>query len=334
MKPEGNGVTAADVARQAGVSKWTVIRAFKPDARIAQETKERVLSVARSLNYQPNLLARSLATNRTEQVAILVDDFENPYKLPTLRQLTARLQQEGLMGFLININKDFSREAALLNAQQRRVDSIVFFGAAYDPATISDQILNASDQPIYVLARESVSSPLPSVYTDPVHAVGALSAHIYARGYRNPVYVAGPERSQTAVGRRQQYRKFWSAHGISTLPEINAGAYDPQASKQAIRSYLATTPTDQRCDVMLCENDILAIGAIDTLRYELGLRVPEDIAVAGFDDISLAGMDAFSLTTYRQPYEEMVDRLVEMLVGRTPPDTTALQGEIVIRTST
>jgi LacI family transcriptional regulator len=334
MRSDGNGVTAADVAREAGVSKWTVIRAFKADARIAKETKERVLAVAHTLNYRPNLLARSLATNRTEQVAILVDDFENPYKLPTLRHLTARLQQEGMLGVLININKDFSREAALMDAQQRRVDSVVFFGAAYDPATISDQILNASDQPIYVLAREAVSAPLPCVYTDPVHAVEALSAHLYARGYRKPVYVAGPERSQTAVGRRQQYRKFWSAHGISTLQEINAGAYDPKASKLAIHRYLADTPKDQRCDVMLCENDILAIGAIDTLRYELGLRVPEDIAVAGFDDISLASMDAFSLTTYRQPYEHMVDLLVGMIVGRTAPSSTALVGDLIVRTST
>ena len=334
MKPNGTTVTAADVAKKAGVSKWTVIRAFQPDARIAAQTRERVLSVARELHYQPNLLARSLATSRTHQVAILVDDFENPYKLPTLSRLTAKLQAEGLLAFLVNVNEDFPQNAAIIDARQRRIDSIIFFGSAYDPASISDQVLDATQQPIFVLARESVSHPLPSVFTDPRHAIEELSNHAFERGYRNPVYIAGPTRAYTAVGRRQQYRKFWKAKGVDPMPEINAGAYEFKAACDSIKAHFVNGSGGAPYDVVLCENDLLALAALETLRYDFGLRVPEDVAVVGFDDISLAGFQSISLTTYRQPFAEMVDELIEMVVGRKVPESIALRGELVIRSTT
>lgn len=99
--------TAKEVADAAGVSKWTVIRAFTPGASITEESKRRVLEAAAVLNYTPNLLARSLATNLTHQVAVFVDDFANPQKLPFLETLTERLQAEGLVAVLININNHF-----------------------------------------------------------------------------------------------------------------------------------------------------------------------------------------------------------------------------------
>ncbi len=100
----GRKATATDVAREAGVSKWTVNRAFKLDASIAEESRKRVLEAAERLGYRPNLLARSLSTKTTQQVALLVDDFGNPHKLPVLKTLTAALQREGLVATLINID--------------------------------------------------------------------------------------------------------------------------------------------------------------------------------------------------------------------------------------
>lgn len=334
MSNSGQMVTAADVARKAGVSKWTVIRAFKPDGRIAHETRERVLKAARDLNYQPNLLARSLATNKTHQVAILVDDFDNPYKLPTLKRLTAGLQHEGMLALLVNINEDFSHQAAISDARQRRIDSIVFFGTSYDPTEVSEHIVRASGQPIFVLARESMNDMLPSLFTDPVHAVNELGEHIYARGYRKPVFVGGPAPISTALGRRRQYRKLWKTKGVDSLAEINAGVYDYKTACRAIRDFLSSEKHAGRYDVLLCENDILALAALDVIRYELGLKVPQDIAVAGFDDIDLASAKSYDLTTYRQPVESMVDELIEMLAGRKPAKTVKFRGEARLRSTT
>jgi LacI family transcriptional regulator len=102
--------TASDVARAAGVSKWTVTRAFTPGASIAEDSRKRVLEAAERLSYRPNLLARSLATKSTQQVAVLVDDFANLHKLPFLEKLTAALQADGMVAMLINPDKGFSRD--------------------------------------------------------------------------------------------------------------------------------------------------------------------------------------------------------------------------------
>ncbi|WP_164871831.1 LacI family DNA-binding transcriptional regulator [Solirhodobacter olei] len=334
MKEDGAAATAADVARLAGVSKWTVIRAFKTDGRIAEKTRRRVLDAAATLNYQPNLLARSLATRRTHQVAILVDDFDNPYKLPTLKRLTAGLQREGLLAFLVNINDDFTHSVALSNAQQRRVDSVVFFGTAYDPTAASAQILRSSSQPTFVLARESAHDTLPSVFTDPVHGVTELAEHVYERGYRKPVFVAGPPPAATPLGRRRQYQKFWKARGLETLPEIRVNVYDYKTACRVIGERFESDPQIRACDVLLCENDILALAALDVVRYDLGLKVPSDVAVVGFDGIDLAASGSYRLTTYRQPFQEMVDELIEMITERKPARRLVLRGEAIIRSTT
>lgn len=334
LKEDGATATAADVARLAGVSKWTVIRAFKTDVSIAEATRKRVLDAAATLNYQPNLLARSLATRRTHQVAILVDDFDNPYKLPTLKRLTAGLQREGLLAFLININDDFTHSVAISNAQQRRVDSVVFFGTAYDPTSASALMLRSSSQPTFVLARESAHDTLPSVFTDPVHGVTELAKHVYERGYRKPVFIAGPAPAATPLGRRRQYQKFWKARGVPELPEIHAGVYDYKTACRIIRESFESDPKFSACDVLLCENDILALAALDVARYNLGLKVPSDMAVVGFDDIDLAASKSYNLTTYRQPFEVMVDELIEMITERKPAQRLVLRGEAVIRSTT
>ena len=333
MRKTNQPATAADVARRVGVSKWTVIRAFKPDGRIARKTRDRVLEAAGQLGYQPNLLARSLATNKTFQVAILVDDFDNPYKMPTLRRLTASLQREGVLAFLVNINDDFTHQKAIVNARQRRIDSLIFFGTAFDPAIIRDEMTKGSEIPIFVLARESTIGSLPSIFTDPDSAIQEICEFLYPRGYRSPIFVAGPKTISTALGRRRQYRKFWKSKGLESLPEIEVGVYDYGNAVVAIRKYFSEIPVHLRPDVLLCENDILAMAAMDVVRSDLSLVVPDSVAVVGFDGIDLATSKSYDLTTYRQPFEQMVDKLVDMVVGHTPPKKVAMRGELIIGSS-
>ncbi|WP_210527612.1 LacI family DNA-binding transcriptional regulator [Rubellimicrobium arenae] len=321
-------VTSADVARAAGVSKWTVIRAFDPAAPIAEMTRTKVLAAAAQLDYRPNLLARSLATQRTHLVAILVDDFENPYKLPTLAHLTAALQREGMLGILININDSFDHFAAITDARSRQVDAIVLFGTVFRPEIVA----RAGSTPCFVLARESTIPGVTSVYTDPVPAMRALGEHLHGRGVRRPAFLRGPRTQSTALGRCREFVSFWAEQGVQ-VPVINAGVYDRESAAEAVHRWLPTVPGVPGCDALACENDILALGALDALRYRLGLRVPQDIAVVGFDDIDLAAAPSFDLTTYRQPFRDMVEALVQMLTGKRPAETLRLTGDLVLRGS-
>ena len=154
--------TAKDVAREAGVSKWTVNRAFNKGAPIGAENRERVLEVAKRLGYRPNLLARSLATKSTHQVAVLADDFDNFHKLHQLKLLTAALQREGLLAALINVNQPGDHVAAIFNADQRQLDAIVLVGTSFRDESLREGALQPGGPPLFVFGREtrSISSPL------------------------------------------------------------------------------------------------------------------------------------------------------------------------------
>lgn len=326
-------VTAADVAMRVGVSKWTVIRAFDPNGRITEETRRKVLAAAEELNYQPNLLARSLRTSQTHQVAILIDDFSNPFMLPALGCLAAKLQDAGLLSVVLNINENLSHLRAIASARQRRLDAIISFGVSFDPKSFVTELDLTQGSPVYVLARESTSASLPSLYTEGRSAVTAMSEHLYAKGYRRPVFFGGPKSAATALGRRRHYQEFWVAKGLATLPEIAAPHYELGAASKAFRSYLEGDFRKAPADVILCENDILAIAALDVARFEHGLRVPQDIAVVGFDNIPLAGTRAYDLTTISQPYPDMIDAVIEMILGNIPTESKAFPGELVLRSS-
>jgi LacI family transcriptional regulator len=325
--------TAKEVAEAAGVSKWTVIRAFTPGASITAESKRKVLEAAAALNYSPNLLARSLATNLTHQVAVFVDDFANPHKLPFLEALTERLQAEGLVAVLININRHFDHVHALLNADQRQVDAIILFGTAFRDETLRDRRLGPGMPPMFVLARDSQIEGVPAVACDAERALQEIVDHLYERGYRRPGFMAGAKTLSTALGRRRHFIDCWRKRGVHDVHELSSEKYSAKAGADAARNYLERTAAAERIDVLMCENDILAIGAIDAIRSEFGLGVPEDLAVVGFDNLDLGAASAYRLTTYEQPKDEMMDAIVGMVTGRRQPETLALPGRLVVRDS-
>ncbi|AYG64465.1 LacI family DNA-binding transcriptional regulator [Rhizobium jaguaris] len=326
--------TAKQVAEAAGVSKWTVIRAFTPGASITEESKRRVLESAARLNYTPNLLARSLATKSTGQIAVFVDDFANPQKLPFLETLTEQLQAVGRVAMLININNHFDHVHALLHADQRQVDAIILFGTAFRDETLTDRQLGNGTPPMFVLARDSQIDGVPAVVCDAELALRDIVDHLYSRGYRRPGFMSGAPALSTALRRREYFSKFWSEKGITHVEQLSAQKYSLQAGALGIRNYLSDTSGKERIDVLMCENDILALGAMDEMRGRFDLRIPEDIAVVGFDNYELGGSSAYSLTTYEQPLREMVSIIIRMIKGEVDPETVTLPGELVVRSST
>ena len=326
--------SSTDVAIAAGVSKWTVIRAFDPEASIADSSRERVLKEAAKLGYRPNLLARSLATKTTNLVAVLVDDFVNFHKLPVLEMLTLALQAEGMAAILININQRFDHLEALLNAGQRQVDAVILLGTAFRDETLQNRANQDSSPPLFVLARESTIGSIPSVHCDAEKSMMEIGVHLWERGYRRPGYMSGPRTLSTALGRGRHFSEFWQNKNISNISLMSAGSYDPLDAASAFRKYLETTPASERIDVLMCENDALAIGAIDVARYEFGLHVPKDLAIIGYDGIPITAVPAYNITTYEQPMEKMVQTLISMMKGRLELKSMLLPGRLIVRGST
>lgn len=325
--------TAEDVALAAGVSRWSVTRALTPGAIISDKTRAAVMAAAEQLGYRPNLLARSLNTRTTHQVAVLVDDFANPHKLVALERLTAALQAEDRVALLIHIGRHFDHAHALLHAGQRMVDAVVLLGTDFRDETLQ-AAHEAGSPPLFVLARESAVEDIASVSCDAEGSMREIVAHLVARGYRRPGFMSGPVALSTGLGRQRHHSAFWAAQGVTRVPELYAGAYDRHAAASALRRYLAEVPAHERIDVLVCENDVLALGAADVARHEAGLQVPQDLAIVGYDGSDLAGLAGFDLTTFEQPMEAMAHTLVEMLLGRRLPEPVALPGRLVVRGST
>jgi LacI family transcriptional regulator len=200
--------TAKEVAEAAGVSKWTVIRAFTPGASITDASKQKVLEAAKALNYSPNLLARSLATNTTHQVAVFVDDFANPHKLPVLELLTERLQAEGLLTVLVNINRHFDHVHALINADQRQFDAVILFGTGFRDETLQDRRLGPGVPPMFVLARDSRIDGIPAIACDAEKALREIVGYLGEKGYKRPGFMSGAKALSTALGRRRHLSSF------------------------------------------------------------------------------------------------------------------------------
>lgn len=325
-------VTADDVAAAAGVSRWTVARAFKKDASISRSSRERVLAVAEKLGYAPDLVASGLASDRSNLVAIITNDFANPHKLVLLERLTRILWSAGWGTLLVHMSDSQDASEALMAASQRRVDAAVVIGTRFDDRILSTALGARRLKKLVVFARDSANPNTLTIACDDLIAMRQIADHLQARRYRRPVFVAGPDTQSAKLHRKTAFADRWQAATGGQVPAIHADAYDFEPAIRRVTALLEGMPRSDWPDVLVCENDIIAIGAMDALRYRVGLGVPADIAVTGFDDIPLSASPAYRLTTYRQPITLMARKLVEVLEGKLSDDVV-LEGKLILRDS-
>lgn len=327
-------ITADDVAALAGVSRWTVNRAFKPDASISKKSREKVMAAAEELGYVPDLLAASLASDRSNLVALLVDDFINPHKLLMMEALTRALRKAGWDTLLVNTLDDDDTSAALLNASQRRVDAAVLIGSRFSDQVLATALGARRVRKLIVFARYSANPDTISICCDDEAAMGTIAQYVIDGRYARPLFLAGPQTQSAHLKRKESFLRHWQDR-MGTVPGIIAvERYDPNLAYETVARHLRELPVGQRPDILVCENDALAMGAMDAIRHEFGLRVPEDIAVTGFDDVPVAKNPHYRLTTYRQPMTEMAAALVAVLKGEAVgQELDRFQGELIKRAS-
>ena len=328
-----DSVTADDVAAAAGVSRWTVARAFKKDASISRQSRERVIAAAEALGYAPDLMASSLASDRSNLIALITNDFNNPHKLVLLERLTRILWSRGWGTLLVHMSDSEDASAALLAASQRRVDAAVVIGTRFDDKMLETALGARRLKKLVIFARYSQNPNTLTIACDDVIAMRQMADHLLERGYHRPVFLAGPDTQSAKLHRKSTFIEYWQERTGTVVPSINAAAYDFGPAIDRVTALLQDRDAASRPDVLVCENDIIAIGAMDAIRYRMGLRVPQDIAVTGFDDIPLSSSPAYQLTTYRQPITAMAERLLDVLEGKLTHDV-ALPGQFIARQTT
>ncbi|MES0811719.1 LacI family DNA-binding transcriptional regulator [Roseibium sp. SCPC15] len=334
MNPPVQTVTADDVAAEAGVSRWTVNRAFRQNASISEESRKRVTEAAEKLGYVPDLAASSLRSNNSRIVSLLIDDFANPHKLVMLERLTKALRKAGWDTFLVNMLDEDDAPGALLSASQRRVDAAVVIGSRFNEEVLETALGAKRVRKLVTFARMSRNPKAVSICCDDEAAMREIADYVLKKKFSRPMFLAGPQSDSAHLLRKETFMAEWERK-TGNRPEVaTAGVYDAKQSFVTVASALSNRPASELPDVIVCENDALAIGAIDAIKHQLGLSIPKDIAVTGFDDIPAADSPNYQLTTYRQPMSDMAESLVAFLRDET--DGTGLnrfEGKLIVRKS-
>ena len=325
--------TSLDVARRAGVSQSAVSRAFTPGAPVSEAMRERVLAAAAELGYRPNVLARSLITGRSRIIGLVVAYLDNQYYPAALERLCAALQAKGYHVLIFMSSQTAAdHDAVLEQILDYQVEGVVMASAA-----LSSDLARRCDAAgiAVVLFNRVQDDPRVSAVASDNRAGGRrIARFLAARGHRRPGYIAGWEGSSTQRDREAGFRAGLAEAGLP-LAARAVGDYDFARAQEAARA-MASRP--DRPDAIFVANDHMAIAAMDVIRFELGLRVPEDVALVGYDDAPQAAWAAYDLTTLRQPTEAMVAATVEALLARIEagdpaPRRVALAGRLIPRRS-
>lgn len=307
-KKSSNSVSSIDVARLAGVSQAAVSRAYTPGASVSDKTRRKVLAAAEQLGYQPNIIARSLSRRSTRLIGIVMAKIGDPFYAKSLATFSRKLQDKGYWSLLLNVNDDLALDDALPQALQYQVEGIVLTSATLSTTMVSHcKNLNV---PVVMFNRFSWELDVNAVGCD--HAGGArmLADLLIKAGHERFAYISGEEDSSTNQEREKGFTERLADDGHALFAR-ESGDYSYESGFTAADRLLST---NGQPDALFCANDLMAMGAIDQAR-ELGLQVPGDLSVVGFDDVAMAAWKQYSLTTIQQPMERLVSATVDVLIN-------------------
>lgn len=323
MKPNP---TAHDVARLAGVSQSAVSRTFTVGASVAPATRERILVAAREIGYRPNAIARSLITRRSRMVGLVMSYLENQFYPLVIERLSQALQRDGYH-VLLFISETVDADAILADILQYQVDGIVMASTTLSSALAND--CTKAGIPVVLFNRVAQMGALGRYSTSSVTSQnrdgGRLVGELLVRtGHRRIAWLAGPENASTSLDREAGLCEALKEAGLS-LHARGVGRYDFAEARRAVLEMFRDPAT--RPDALFAANDHMAIAALETLRADLGLKVPQDLSVVGFDNVPQAGWPSFDLTTVQQDVDRMVDATRTLLFEQ-------IEGEVLARSVT
>lgn len=323
------GATIHDVARAADVSVATVSRTLNGIETVAQPTRDRVLQAADELDYVPHSGARALSTKRTDTIGVLLPDLHGEFFSELIRGIDLAARARGLHLLLSSSHGDPAEADAALRSMRSRVDSvIVMMPTAGEQALASDR---AEALPMVLIGSHRAATGRASFVIDNFAGAFAIAEHLFLTGRRHVAFVAGPADNLEAAERLRGYCAAVERFGASE--RIVDGDFSEESGRRAA---VQLTRGD-RPDAIFCANDMMAIGCLEALRGA-GVAVPDNIALAGFDDIPIARYVNPQLTTAAVPIAEIgrqaLDCCADALAGRATPGQRSFQPQLVIRAST
>lgn len=324
--------TESDVAKIAGVSQSAVSRAFTPGASVAQTTREKILHAAQSIGYQPNLLARSLATRRSNIIALAISNLENPFYAQVVKELSEQLKETGRHILLFTTPTGDEVDPDLERALSYQVDALVM-AASMAPIELTMQCQKAG-VPIVQINRETKLPGISTVWGENQRAGELVGAFLHAAGHKRYAFVAGTKNSSISQMRQTGYETYLKSVGVKGI-KIVYGDYTFETAASAARSLLVSK---SRPDAIFCASDYMAFAVIDVATREFNLNVPNDVSVIGVDNVPEAAHSAYDLTSFSQPAGSLVEEAINIIDKMIAnPERRAIRcevaGELIVRGS-
>ncbi|OGF16908.1 MAG: hypothetical protein A2W00_10730 [Candidatus Eisenbacteria bacterium RBG_16_71_46] len=303
--------TIKDVARDAGVSIATVSRVFNESAAVSSQTRRQVREVATRLNYWPNGVARSLITNRTHAVGVLLPDLHGEFFSEIIRGIDLAARKENLHLLVSSSHSDTRDLLSALRAMRGRIDGLIVMAPDADaPAAIR---AGAAHTPLVLIDPAATGDDLDAICIANLDGAAVMIRHLLGLGHRRIAVITGPPRNSDAQQRLEGYRAALRDAGVAPDPELEIpGDFSERSGHDAGARLLALA---RRPTAVFAANDSMAVGLLGALG-EAGVRVPEDIAVTGFDDIALARHLTPPLTTVHVDAFRLGERAVHHLLAR------------------
>jgi len=326
-------VTSIDVARRAGVSQSAVSRVFTPGASVSKKMEARVRAAADDLGYRPNVLARSLITGRSRIIGLVVAYLDNAFYPDALEKLSAALQARGyhILIFLAG-NSHEDVDSVIRDLLDYQVDGIIT--ASINLSGELTEMCRAAGIPVMLFNRGITGSGLSTVTSANRVGGARVAEFLLAGGHRRIAHISGWMGASTGRDRREGFVAALHAAGQPLHAEAD-GLYNRDTAAAAARAMVDSADPP---DAIFVGNDHMAMAVMDTLRHVVGMDVPGDISIIGYDDVPMAAWPSFRLTTLRQPVNRMVQATVDTLLaeieaGRAPGTVTEITGELIVRSS-
>ncbi len=330
--------TSYDVARAAGVSQSAVSRAFSPTASIADKTRQHILKIAREVGYQPNAIARSMSSARSDTrqrsgiVGVIVTRIQDPFFANTIANFSSLLQAKGWHMLLFTVESPGDVDDALFSLMQFKIDGVIILSAI-----LSDHMAKtcqANGTPVMVNNRSASGEGINSVQIDNYGGGQTAAEVLLEAGHDRIAFVGGPETDETTQKRESGFADRLAAGGLE-LFQREYGDYTFDSGREAAARMFSKR---SRPDAIFCASDVMALGVLHAARHDFGMGVPGGQSLIGFDDIPSAAWPGHQLTSIRQPIRRMISDAVDILIERMenpelPSKMVTYPGTLIVRST-
>ena len=325
-------VTSLQVAKKAGVSQSAVSRVFTQGASASRATIDKVKKAANDLGYRPNVLARAMVSGKSRIIGVVVAYLENQFYPEALERLSNSLQAQGYHVLIFMAGKNMqSLDGVVEEILDYQVDGIVAASVAMS-STLAERCKFAG-VPMVLFNRSQDLPSMSAVTSDNIAGGRKVAEFLISGNHKKIGYISGWEGASTQRDREAGFISCLANSGF-TLHNRQVGNFVMEEAKEATRKMFSSDPPD----AVFVANDHMALAVMDTLRYEIGLKIPQDVSVIGYDDVPASAWPAYDLTTVRQPVNKMVQETVEILIEKInnaeiEPRRVKIDGPLIIRGS-